>query len=228
MREFDSTFLRILEPEVMDGDEQCDAYASADFSDVNMDFVRRWLEVFPEARQGLWLDLGCGPAEIPGRVCTALPEVSMVGVDASNAMISQAKRRISNLGLSGRIELFEGYISDLSRPVDGFDALMSNSLLHHLPDPELLWREVLRLGKAGSPLMVMDLRRPRTQDDAAALVALHAEGDPDVLRRDFFNSLLASFTPQEVRGQLDQCGLTTLQVASISDRHLLVWGHLPG
>ena len=76
--------------------------------------------------------------------------------------------------------------------------------------------------------MVMDLRRPRTTEEAASIVEQYSADDPEVLRTDFYNSLLAAYTPSEIRAQLDSLGLQNLEVDSISDRHLLVWGRLPG
>ena len=228
MHAYDSTFARTPEPEVMEEEEQCAAYANADFSEANESFIAQWRNRFPGFRAGLWADLGCGPADIPARICTQFPEVSVVAADASAEMIALAEAAVHQQNLSGQITLFCGLISDLKKPDGGFDAIISNSLLHHLPDPSIIWKELIRQGKPGAPVMIMDLRRPRTIDDAAGIVDQYSADDPEVLRVDFYNSLLAAYTPSEVRTQLDALGLQNLEVASISDRHLLVWGRLPG
>jgi hypothetical protein len=72
------------------------------------------------------------------------------------------------------------------------------------------------------------LFRPGSVAAASALVAQYAANEPDILQRDFLASLCAAFEPAEVRQQLAACGLDTLLVAEVSDRHLLVSGHLPG
>ena len=46
-----------------------------------------------------------------------------------------------------------------------------------------------------------------------------------MLKEDFYNSLLAAFTPAEVEDQLAAAGLS-LEIETISDRHLLVSGRL--
>jgi hypothetical protein len=51
----------------------------------------------------------------------------------------------------------------------------------------------------GAPVLVMDLMRPASPAAAEALVEQYAAGEPEVLRRDFYNSLLAAFEPGEVR-----------------------------
>jgi hypothetical protein len=47
-----------------------------------------------------------------------------------------------------------------------------------------------------------------------------------VLKRDFYNSLCAAFTPDEVRSQLSEASLDCLEVKTISDRHVVVSGVL--
>ena len=46
--------------------------------------------------------------------------------------------------------------------------------------------------------------------------------EPPVLKRDFYNSLLAAFEIEEVRAQLAAAGMSGLSVRTVSDRHLLV------
>jgi hypothetical protein len=57
-------------------------------------------------------------------------------------------------------------------------------------------------------------------------VETYAATEPEVLREDFFASLLAAYTVEEVRAQLAAAGLD-LAVAETSDRHLQAWGRLP-
>jgi len=45
-----------------------------------------------------------------------------------------------------------------------------------------------------------------------------------VLRRDFFNSLMAAFTEDEVTTQLARMNLTRLLIDVIDDRHWVVGG----
>jgi hypothetical protein len=75
----------------------------------------------------------------------------------------------------------------------------------------------------------MDLMRPASAGWAAALVETYAPDAPDVLKQDFRNSLHAAFEPAEVTEQLRSAGLAdVLEVHVVSDRHLAVWGRMPG
>ena len=215
---------RIPEPEVMDGVEQSEAYAQADFSEVNQNFVDRFCEHYPDLVQGTLIDLGCGPADILIRICRKVPHLDVLGLDGSDAMIHLARQAVEREGLQNRIELVCGLLPGALKPEARFDAVTSNSLLHHLHDPTVLWSEVRRIANPGAPVFVMDLIRPDSEHEAQRLVDLYAENDPEVLRRDFYNSFLAAFTLEEVRAQLRDAGLEHLTVHQISDRHLTVTG----
>jgi hypothetical protein len=102
--------------------------------------------------------------------------------------------------------------------------VLSNSLLHHLPHPLHFWNKLRQLVKPGSPVLVMDLLRPDSPEEAQAIVDRYASGAPAVLRRDFFNSLMAAFTEDEVTTQLARMNLTRLLIDVIDDRHWVVGG----
>ena len=217
---------RVLEPEVMDGEAQSTAYAQADFEEPDRAFVERFMNCYPKFDTGRMLDMGCGPAAISRYLCQALPGISVTGVDASEPMIRLGRDRIATDQLTARIDLVCGYLPGAIQSTDLFDAVISNSLLHHLPDPSVLWNEMSRLVKTGAPVLVVDLMRPQSTNDAAHVVAQYADGEPRILREDFYNSLLAAFTPEEVNQQLTDAGLSTLEVEVISDRHLAISGRL--
>jgi ubiquinone/menaquinone biosynthesis C-methylase UbiE len=217
---------RVLEPEVMDGMEQSAAYAQADFEAVDRAFVARFIDAFPAFTAGRVLDLGCGPAAISRYLCEALPNIRVTGADAAQSMIEMAAQGRARAGLEDRIELVCGYFPGAVGSEQRFDAAISNSLLHHLPDPSVLWSEIARLAKPGSPVMVIDLTRPESTDGAHRIVETYSADEPEILKVDFFNSLCAAFTLNEITSQLAAAGLSHLSAQAISDRHVAVWGPL--
>ena len=214
---------RILEPEVMDDPEQASAYAQADFERENQEFVERFLAAFPDLTEGHIVDLGCGPADIPIRLARALPRCRITGIDASLPMIRLGEQAIIDAGLVDRITLRCERIQSLVLP-ELVDAVVSNSLLHHIPNPLRFWLAVKQLVRPGSYALVMDLLRHASTDDAAALVDQYASNGPVILRRDFYNSLLAAFTEDEVAAQLAEMNLSRLLIDVPDDRHWLVGG----
>jgi 2-polyprenyl-3-methyl-5-hydroxy-6-metoxy-1,4-benzoquinol methylase len=214
---------RTLEPELMDDPAQVQAYAAADFSQENQGFVERFRDCFPEFTDGHVLDLGCGPGDIPIRFAQAIPSCRIIGVDASEPMIGLAVETVKRAGLADRItfrcERFQAV--SLVEPVD---AAVSNSLLHHVPNPLQFWYRLRQLVKPGSPVLVMDLLRPESPAEAQAIVDRYAAKEPDILRRDFCNSLLAAFTEDEVAAQLAEMNLSRLIIDVVDDRHWVVSG----
>ena len=214
---------RILEPELMDDPKQAEVYARADFAEENQGFVERFKEYFPDFSQGRVLDLGCGPADIPIRFAKLYPACHIIGVDASAPMIQLGGQAVKQAGLTDRITLrCERYEEVAGARI--VDAAISNSLLHHLPNPLQFWQKLRQLVKPGAPVLVMDLLRPESPEAAQAIVDQYAANEPDILRRDFYNSLLAAFTEDEIGSQLARMNLTRLLIDIPDDRHWVVGG----
>lgn len=216
---------RVLEPEIMDDGEQSRAYADADFSSSDQCFVDRLVAAHGTSLHQV-IDIGCGPCNVMLRLARALPNVRITAIDGSAAMIALAAEAVRAAGLASRIRPMQGYIPGLALPEESFDAVLSKDLLHHLPDPSVLWREAKRLGRSGAAVQVMDLIRPETAEDGRAIVERVAGDEHPILKEDFYNSLCAAFTLGEVKAQVRDAGLG-LAVEQISDRHMLISGILP-
>ena len=218
---------RIEEPELMDEPGQARAYAEADFEEPNSQFVAHvlaWLGELP--RGAAILDLGCGPGDITLRLARSLPTARVHGLDGSPAMLAIARKRLA-AEPDGRVAFIQGLVPGAELPLQGYDAIVSNSLLHHLHQPAGFWETIADTGSPGAPVVVMDLFRPPDEATALALVETYAAGEPEVLRKDFHASLLAAFEPDEVRDQLAACRLGGFTVETVSDRHMLIRGRLP-
>ena len=215
---------RVLEPELMEEEAQARAYALADFEAPHSLIAATLLaRAGALPTEGVALDLGCGPADITLRVARALPGWRVDGVDGSPAMLGYGERALLASGLGARVRLVLGRLPDEVLPEPAYDLVFSNSLLHHLPDPGLLWRAVRRHARPGAPVVILDLMRPPDAATAAALVERYSGGEPEILKRDFYNSLCAALCPGEVEASLAQSGLA-LRVEAVSDRHLVAWG----
>ena len=214
---------RVLEPELMDDPAQALVYARADFEKENQGFIDRFREYFPEFTEGHILDLGCGPGDIPVRFARALPACRITGVDASEPMIGLADVAVKQAGLADRITFRCERFQAVSM-VEPADAAVSNSLLHHVPNPLQFWYRLRQLVKPGSPVLVMDLLRPDSPEESQAIVDRYAAKEPEMLRRDFYRSLLAAFTEDEAAAQLAEMNLSRLMIDVVDDRHWVVSG----
>ena len=217
---------RIPEPELMDEKEQAVAYAAADFAEPHNRVVDLFDRHFPDRPVGgTLLDLGCGPGDICFRMARRFPALCVHGIDGSDAMLDLARRRLKEeADLQERLRFSKARITDLPPAAGNWDAILCTSLLHHLHQPLDLWKTIDRLADARTFIFVVDLFRPASPEKAQWIVEHYSGNEPDILKRDFYNSLLAAFTPPEVEQQLNAAGLSGLTVATISDRHLLVYG----
>jgi ubiquinone/menaquinone biosynthesis C-methylase UbiE len=218
---------RVPEPELMQEDLQAEAYARADFEEPHSNFLKLFRQNFPHVNiQGFVLDLGCGPGDISIRFARAFPKCTVHGVDGSEAMLNYGRLALGQaVDVQERVQLFKGLLPDLALPRTRYDAVISNSLLHHLHDPQVMWRTVGEFAASATRIFIMDLIRPKTVEEARKLVETHVGSEPAVLQRDFFNSLLAAFEPAEIEEQLRQAGLKHLSVSVVSDRHAIIFGH---
>ncbi|MCH2169636.1 class I SAM-dependent methyltransferase [Myxococcota bacterium] len=220
---------RIPEPELMLDEEQARAYAEADFSEPHGEFIRLLLERLGQLPEtGAALDLGCGPGDISFRFAAARPGWRVDALDGSPAMLALGRADVRCQTNEGRVLFHEALLpldttsrAHLHAP---YDLVFSNSLLHHLPDPAILWDSVGLGGHPHTRVFVMDLMRPSDEGMARDMVDQYASGEPEILRRDFYHSLRAAYRLGEVREQLASAGLAHLRDAAVSDRHFIVWG----
>ncbi|MFB3090514.1 MAG: trans-aconitate 2-methyltransferase [Gammaproteobacteria bacterium] len=218
---------RITEPELMNDESQARAYAQANFDEPHNMFMQAFDEAFPEMDvSGHILDLGCGPADISIRFAQSFPDCAIDGLDGAPQMLAYGKLAIQKAQLEDRIHLILGRLPGASLPDDHYEVIMSNSLLHHLHDPDVLWESIKQFGVSGSRVFIMDLMRPESKQVAREFVDLYANGEPQVLKDDFYHSLCAAFLPEEIRTQLECADLSHFKIKVISDRHVIVFGVL--
>jgi len=209
----------------MDDVEQARAYAEADFEAPHAHFTALLREDFPDlAQAGTALDLGCGPGDISFRFAAAWPGWRVDAVDGSEAMIALARARASDDSAGSRIRFVRAMLPAEAPPAEAYDLVFSNSLLHHLPDPQILWSSIRRYSRRGAGIFVMDLMRPESEPEVEALVERYADGEAEILRRDFRLSLFAAYRPDEVQDQLEASGMGAIRVDVVSDRHWIARG----
>ena len=219
---------RRLEPELMNGDAQVQAYADADFSSgdqATIEAIQRLLApTSPLPPDPLVVDLGCGPGNITIRLAGLFPKAQIIGIDGAESMLALAREQAQQQQLEMSF-LCQTLQEVLRGPLLGqADLIVSNSLLHHLHQPDLLWKVTQALAAPGCRTLHRDLRRPDSDAEVQQLLLKHLQWAPEVLRHDFAASLAAAFEPQEVTAELHKLGLDQLTVLAEDDRYLVVSG----
>ena len=218
---------RVLEPEAMDTPEEARAYDDMGHAEVNARFVADFLRAHGPCRGGEILDVGTGTARIPVALCRADPFARVVGLDLAEAMLERAREVVYGELLDDRIRLILGDAKAL-RPGDtAFEAVISNSIVHHVPDPAPVLGGMARLVDPGGTLFVRDLYRPDDRETVGRLVSRYADSEASEGRALFEASLNAALTLDEVRDMVRALGMPGEGVSMTSDRHWTWVWHRP-
>jgi len=208
---------RILEPEYMDSAADAADYDSMDHAGVNRVFVADFLAVWN--RRSPVLDLGTGTARIPVEFCRQSADGTVVALDAVAEMLLLARRNIEAAGFMTRIKCQQADAKNLPFADGSVAAVMSNSIVHHIPVPRGVFKEVKRVAAPGATIFVRDLLRPNDLADLNTLVTTYA-GQANAHQRALFaESLHAALTLAEVRKMVAEMGFDPAGVAQTSDRH---------
>jgi len=211
---------RVLEPEVMAGADEAAEYDEMDFSATDQLFARRAAEMAVKGMD-LVVDIGSGNAKIPLAMCALLaPAVRVCAVEMSAEMLAVAARNRARAGVApARLRLVAGDAKRLPFADRSVGMVTSNSLIHHIPDPRAVFREIARIARPDGAVLIRDLVRPESEPALQHLLDTHAPQWSPLQRGLFEDSLRAALTVDEVRRMLDECGLAGLSVAQITDRH---------
>tara|TARA_B100000614_G_scaffold259310_1_gene283604 strand:+ start:750 stop:1415 length:666 start_codon:yes stop_codon:yes gene_type:complete len=209
---------RILEPEVMDTEEDANEYNSIPNTEVNTAFVEEVLKLSPVNAIRL-VDLGCGPAHIPILFALKRPQLKITAVELAENMIAIAQQNIKNANTADRIIIKKQDIKHTMLEPKRFDIVISNSCIHHMHNPIELFVEAKRLVSKGGVVYFKDLLRPKNLPELECLVRKYAGDANDYQRILFRNSLHAALTLNEVKEYVEDAGLSTAKIKQTSDRH---------
>jgi ubiquinone/menaquinone biosynthesis C-methylase UbiE len=212
---------RVLEPEAMETPEEVRQYDAMDHSTVNARFVEDFLAAHGACRGGDVLDVGTGTARIPIALADADSSARVLALDLSDAMLKQAAVNIRAAGLTGRIRCFHGDAKSLLDAFgeSSFEAVVSNTIIHHIPHPEPVLEDMARLVAHQGTLFVRDLARPGSADDIVRLADTYVGSETPAARSLFEASLGAALTLEEIRAIVKGLGHDSKEVSMTSDRH---------
>jgi ubiquinone/menaquinone biosynthesis C-methylase UbiE len=220
------TLERILETEVLDTYEEARDYDAMDHSEVNRRFVDDLLAVGDLGTDVL--DLCTGTARIPIELCRRFAECRVMAADLSAYMLDLARLNIEIAGQIQRIQLEQADAKRLPYADAYFDVVLSNGSLHHIPEPLVVLREVVRVLRPGGVFFLRDLVRPDSAEAVTALVATYAGEANDRQQAKFADSLRASLTLAEIRELIERLGYDPQTVQMTSDRHWTWTARKPG
>jgi ubiquinone/menaquinone biosynthesis C-methylase UbiE len=173
----------------------------------------------PDAARPLVVDVGAGTARVPLVLAGAWRDCVIVAVDRAIAMLRVATRNVRDAGLDRRIICPQADARQLPFHTGAAPFVISNSLIHHIPDPPSVLMEMCRVAAPGALLFVRDLFRPATGVDVERLVSTYGAYETPAQRALFAASLRAALTVEEIRALAERLPLTDASVVASSDRH---------
>ena len=231
---------RVLEPEAMDTPDEARDYDAMDHGDVNRAFAADFLAGWDGG--GPVLDVGTGTAQIPIELCRLYAEmdaaaddgvrgrwgdIRITAVDLADPMLAVARGNVEAAGFADRVTVEKADAKQLHFPDWHFGAVVSNSIVHHIPDPFACLSEMHRVCRLEGVVFVRDLLRPDDEATLQQLVENHAAGCNDRQRSLFAASLRAALTLDEVRELVGRLGDPPHAVQQTSDRHW-TWATIRG
>lgn len=211
----------------MDTAEEAADYDAMDHAEVNARFCDDLLR-FRAPLPSPVLDVGTGTALIPIALSARASGIEVVAIDLADHMLALGRRNLARAGLEGRVRLERVDAKAMPYADGAFGATISNSIVHHIPDPKDAFAEMFRVTAKGGVLFVRDLARPDTTGEIDRLVALYAGSEPaepgarasfERQRALFRASLAAALTPEEVAALVAPFGVAASAVQMTSDRH---------
>jgi ubiquinone/menaquinone biosynthesis C-methylase UbiE len=213
----------------MDTEDDASSYDCMDHADVNRRFVEHWglacqqTGIFVDAPLRM-LDVGTGTARIPIEFCRTFPHLKIEAIDLAAEMLKLARVNVERAGFADRITLRLVDGKQLPDTDGAYDSVVTNTILHHIPEPLDCFREMVRVLRPGGLLFVRDLMRPASDTEVESLVELHTQGATPSQRQLFHQSLHASLTLEEAREMLQSLQLPREWARATSDRHWTISG----
>jgi ubiquinone/menaquinone biosynthesis C-methylase UbiE len=197
---------RVLEPEVMEGDDEAVAYDELDRRRGNIIF-----QGFAEAAvrmgitEGRVLDVGTGSGRVAIRLARLAPAFQIEAVDLSRSMLELAQTNASASSVTN-VTFSVGNARELPFDDQSFDLVVSHQLLHQLADPLIVLQEIRRVAKRNGGILVRDIRRLPEPWMTMALQFWCAGYSPR-LREQTCASFRAGLTAREFRQLVRESGI---------------------
>jgi ubiquinone/menaquinone biosynthesis C-methylase UbiE len=124
----------------------------------------------PDARV---VELGCGPGGFSARVLRRIPQGTLVGIDASEGLLAQARSAL----VGQRFETVLADVAELGPWLDGANAVVGRAVLHHLPMAEFTLGRLRARLRPGTQIGFIE---PDFRSPLARIAYLEATSRPEL------------------------------------------------
>ena len=153
------------------------------------------------------LEIGPGPAWISIIIVKKNPTIQLIGLEISKDMIRVANQNVKDEKVEDNIKFVNGNAKNMSMFEDQFfDAVIAHDSLHHWEEPLQIFNEIARVLKNDGVLCIGDGRRDIGMG-AKIIFNLAKLFISKQISHYWKTSIIAGYTPSEVRDMLDQTDL---------------------
>jgi len=158
---------------------------------------------------GLVLDIASGSAAFLAFLATCRPDLQIIGVEESPALLELGQAHLAEVGVSGQVSLNEGTPTFFAERIPArIDMITSVLGLHTLSSANDLLRTLqeallVRI-RCGCALWIFDYARPNLAKTAEEFPVTLMPGTPVQFRWQIRNSLLAAFSYEEMMEAFDK------------------------
>jgi demethylmenaquinone methyltransferase/2-methoxy-6-polyprenyl-1,4-benzoquinol methylase len=109
-----------------------------------------------------FLDVAAGTCDLAIETAIRHSGVQVTGLDFSQSMLDQGRKKIARRGVSGKVQLIRGDALHLPFPEDAFDAAGVAFGIRNIPDKLKALNEVRRVVAPGGKILVLELSLPQS------------------------------------------------------------------
>jgi ubiquinone/menaquinone biosynthesis C-methylase UbiE len=214
---------RTLEVEVMDTPQEALDYNRMDHAEVNRLFATDLRSAGFDG--GDVLDVGTGTALIPIEICQQAKtgplsrRMRIMAIDLAVEMLNLARYNLEIHGVREQVQVSQVDAKQMPFATEMFDVVISNSIVHHIPEPARVIAECVRVLRPGGLMFIRDLMRPQTEEQVRHFVQQYTGQENPHSQQMFGDSLRAALTLEEIRQLVVAAGAPASSVQATSDRH---------
>src|SRR5215467_14132752 len=128
---------------------------------IDVSWRKKAIRQLKEDKPERILDVATGTADMAIIACRMLNPGKIIGIDISEQMLEQGRKKIEKEGLASYIQLQSGDSETINFADNSFDAVMVAFGIRNFENLEKGLKEMLRVLKPGGKLLVLEFSRPR-------------------------------------------------------------------
>lgn len=122
---------------------------------------KKAIDLLKKGNPQMVLDIATGTADMAIMACKLLKPAKVVGIDISQQMLEEGRKKVEKEGLGDKIHLQNGDSETIKFADNTFDAVMAAFGVRNFENLEKGLSEMLRVLKPGGQLVILEFSKPK-------------------------------------------------------------------